>query len=259
MPSLLTWRLWRALRFPDETSPLFQRVQAQPSVIPGRGLLRRLSPLLSAVAVLLSAVAVLIAPALLLVMSNLFGGLVALNVMNTINREREQQTYDLLALTPFGRGTANWQIAAACLNRLDAIDRLASLRSLALMTLVLLLIYSLGGRTLTPILFLALLLALNLDAIQSQVVGCLSGMLAQEFTGHSASFVALAIFAFAQVIAVYLPVTGIAILVFNLCRRAGIDRWLGDALVGGIALALLFLLRETIIRLMWRELERRLL
>ena len=259
MPSLLTWRLWRALRYPDEGNPVFERVQAQPSVIPGRRLIRRLSSLLGVVSALLLAGVVVIAPLALFVASNLFGALVALNVLATINRERELGTYDLLALTPMGLGQANWQIACACLDRLGAVERLASLRSLALLTLIFLLVYALGGRIITPFLVLGLLLALNLDAIQSPIVGCLSGMLAQSFSGDSASFAAVSIFAFAQVIAVYLPVTGAAILLYDLLHRATLNPWLADGVTAVLVLAFFFLLREAVIRLMWHELERRLL
>ena len=66
--------------------------------------------------------------------------------MSTINREREQGTYDLLALTPAGLGSANWLIAAACAYRLNAVERLAQLRTLALTMLVLLLFLSFRGR-----------------------------------------------------------------------------------------------------------------
>ena len=44
---------------------------------------------------------------------------------------------------------------------------------------------------LTPIAMAVGLLTLNLDAIQSLSVGCLSGMLAQEFSDSSASFVSI--------------------------------------------------------------------
>ena len=256
---LLTWRLWRALRYPDETSPVFQRIQSQPSLLPGQAWLRRIMPALRYLSALVSALVVLVAPGVLLLMSNLFGALAALNIMNTINREREQGTYDLLALTPFGRGSANWQIATACLSRLDAIERLASMRSLALLTLILLLVYSLGRETLTPVLVFGLVLALNLDAIQTPIIGCLSGMLAQTFSGHSASFVAVAIFAFAQVIVVYLPVTEVALLLYNRLHARDINRYAADAVVVLVALGLMFGLRELVIRLMWRELENKLL
>jgi hypothetical protein len=259
LPSFLTWRLWRALRYPDEASPLFQRIRAQPSVLPGQALMRRVAPALRYLAALISALLVLVAPGALLLMSNVFGALVALNVMNTINREREQGTYDLLALTPFGRGAANWQIAAACLSRLDAIERLASMRSLSLLTLILLAVYSMGRETLTPVLVFGVMLALNIDAIQTPIVGCLSGMLAQTFSGHSASFVAVAIFAFAQVILVYLPVAEATIVLYNWLHSLDMHRFAADAIVVTVALGLLFGLREVIIRLMWRELENRLL
>lgn len=256
---MLTWRLWRALRYPDEGHPLFLRIAAQQNLIPGGAALRRLEPIYHAVSVIVSALLIIVAPALLLIVSNLLGALVAFNVTNTIDRERQQGTYDLLGVTPDGLGAANWQIAAACTYRLNVIERLASLRSLALTTLILLLVYSLGAVPITPIPVLVLLVALNIDAIQSQVVGCLSGMLAQVFSDTNAVFAALAIFVFSQLILVYLPIVGAALVLYDFMRDLPIHRWLADGIVALVALAALVLVREAIIRVMWRELESRLL
>lgn len=231
-------------------------MQAQPIEFPG---LRLLSPLNRVVSFLLPAV-VIVAPFVLVVASNVIGALVAFNVMSTIQRERTQRTYDLLALTPIGLGRANWMIAAACAHRLDAVDRLASLRSLTIITMSLLILNFLFTSGVFPaIAFITLFVALNLDAIQSLAIGCLSGMLAQVFHEQGAPYAALAIFVFAQIIAVYLPVTAVTILLFDALRRTATDNWLGNSLIAVIALALLFLLREAIIQVMWRALERRLM
>jgi hypothetical protein len=259
LPALLTWRLWRALRYPDEIHPLFQRVQAQPLDIPGRKVVRALSPLYEATAFLLSVVLFVVAPLALVLVANLFGAVVAYNVMSAIQRELDQRTYDLLALTPMGLGRANWLIAAACAHRLDVVDRLASLRSLALIMLLLLIFYLSRSGIFPALTLLIAFVALNLDAIQSLIIGCLSGMLAQVFREQGAPFAALAIFAFTQIIAVYLPMTGLAILVFNLLRRTLSDNWIGNTLIALLMLGLMFLLREAILQGMWRALERRLL
>jgi hypothetical protein len=250
---MLTWRLWRALRSPEEDDPLFQRVRAQPLVIPGQKLLRPLMPIYQATAVITSVVTMVIAPAALFFGANLFGAMLAFNIMNTINSERERGTYDLLALTPPGRGQINWLIAAACAYRLNLIHRLAELRILALITLVLLLLYSFQSEVLTPIAAVGLLIALNLDGIQTLIVGCLSGMIAQRFEGHGAPFAALAIFVFLQIVVVYLPITALCILLLPHAR------WEFDGIVVGGVLAALYIVREIIIRLVWRDLEQRLL
>ena len=255
MPALLTWRLWQALRYPDEIHPLYQRMQAQPTDFPG---LRLFSPLNRVMAILLPAV-VVVAPVVLLLAANILGAVVAFNVMSTIQREREQRTYDLLALTPMGLGRTNWLIAAACAYRLNAVDRLASLRSLALITVILLMLYLTSSGVLPALTVLVVFVALNLDAIQSLTIGCLSGMLAQIFREQGAPYAALALFIFAQIIAVYLPVTGAAILLFDALRHTLEDSWLGTSLVALSVLVLVFLLREAIIQVMWRALERRLL
>ena len=262
---MLTWRLWQALRFPDEEHVLFRRLQRQSIALPGQVLFRPVTRsrifqwFWRILMALLPAVVIVIAPAALLLTSNLFGALVAFNVMSTISREREQGTYDLLALTPIGLGAANWLVAAAWTQRLAAVDRLASVRTLTIILLTLLLVSSLGGERLTPVLVVALLVGLNVDAIQSLIVGCLSGMLAQRFDDVGSPFVALAVFAFVQIILVYLPVATAAILLNELLLRAALTPLLNDVIFAGVLVGLLFGLREAIIRLMWRDLERRLL
>lgn len=280
LPTLLTWRLWRALRFPDETHPLFQRLQAQPIQIPGLRLFVPIAEVvggLARVALVVfilvglltlaaigfrddgAAALVFVPPLALVLVSNGFGALIAFNIMSTINREREQHTYELLGVTPMGLGAANWLIAAACAYRLNAVERMAQVRTLAVLVMILMVFISFQGTAYAPVTMLALLIALNLDAIHSLTIGCLSGMLAQVFTEKGAPFAALAIFAFAQIIAVYLPLTGLAILLTTLLRRMLADNWLGNALVAVSLLGLLFAVREAILQAMWRALERRLL
>lgn len=262
---VLTWRLWSALRYPDELHPLFQRVQRLPIDIPGKRLLRPVYThrvfkfVWGFLSALLSVVVVVVAPVALLVVSNLLGALVAFNVMGTINRERDQGTYDLLALTPSGLGASNWLIAAAWTQRLGAVDRLASLRTLAIILLTIALLSSVGAERYSPITMLALLVALNLDAIQSLIAGCLSGMLAQQFEGSGSPFAAVAIFVFAQIITVYLPATVTAILLYNALRGFEWERWVIESITALVAVLLIFALHEIVIRWMWRALERRLL
>src|SRR4051812_19887282 len=138
---MLTWRLWRALRFPDEENRLFERVQEQPVELPGQRYLRPFAPITHVLATLLPALVVVIAPLALLLAANILGALIAFNIMRVIRRERDGHTYDLIALIPIGLGAANWQIAAACTVRLNAIDRMAQFRTLAVITLVLLMFY----------------------------------------------------------------------------------------------------------------------
>ncbi len=256
---MLTWRLWRALRYPDEDNPLFERVQEQPVEVPGQRYLRPLAPVYHIFASLLPALVVVVAPVALLLASNILGALIAFNVMRVIRRERDGHTYDLLALIPMGLGAANWQIAAACTLRLNAVERLSQFRTLAVITLVLLMFYLSRVSILTSLGLLVIFVALNLDGIQSLIVGCLSGMLAQSVGEDGSPFAALAIFAFVQIIVVYLPVTAAAIVLLDAARpvRFGDESVYG--VVALILLALLFALREIIIRILWHMLERRLL
>jgi hypothetical protein len=256
---MLTWRLWRALRFPDEGHPLFERVREQPVEVPGQRYLRRLSPLGQVFASLLPALVVVVAPVALLLASNVLGGMIAFNVMQVIRRERDGHTYDLLALLPMGLGAVNWQIAAACTLRVDAVDRMAQFRTLAVVSLVLLMFYLSRYSLWVSASVLIAFMALNLDALQSLIIGCLSGMLAQSVGETTSPFAALGLFAFAQIILVYLPVTAAAIVLYNAARPVRYDGEGVYVIVALILLGMLFGLREVIIRVMWRMLEWRLL
>jgi hypothetical protein len=257
---VLTRRLWAALLQPDETHPLFGRVRAQIVRWPaGTARLGRFHKPLSWLALPFNALLVVIAPAALPVAMNLLGGLVAFNIMTTIERERTQHTYDLLALTPAGRGQINWLIAVGCVYRLRLIEQITNLRTLAVLTTVLLIFYSFQGTILTPLALILGLIALNLDAIQTLILACLSGMLAQEFSTQGAPYAALAIFTFVQIMLVYLPVTIAVIVLAVALFERHLDQWLIETTAAGLGLVLSFGLREGIARLMWRELERRLL
>jgi hypothetical protein len=279
---MLTWRLWRALRHPDEDHPLFQHFLRQQIAIPGARFLRRLQALPERLALIAStlrafvlifmllmiaitvtggrdSLVVLLVPLTLVLVANGYGALVAFNVMSTIKTERQQGTYDLLALTPTGLGASNWLMATAWTQRLNVVERLATMRTLITVLLVLLSFMLYQNGIFTPVLGLALMLVLNIDAIQTVISGCLSGMLAQELGENSSPFVALALFAFVQIILVYLPVMLISIALFLALHRAIASAWLAEIVFSLVILVLLFVLREVIIRLMWRELERRLL
>ena len=62
------------------------------------------------------------------------------------------------------------------------------------------------------------MLALNLDAIQTLIVGCLSGMLAQEF--GDVPFVGAGDLRLRADHPVYLPVTAVGILLYDILRRS---------------------------------------
>ena len=203
--------------------------------------------------------AVLLVPLTLVLVANGYGALVAFNVMNTIKAERQQGTYDLMALTPTGLGESNWLMATAWAQRLSVVERLATVRTLITVLLALLSFMLYQNGMLTPVLGLALMLALNVDAIQTVISGCLSGMLAQELGESSSPFIALALFAFVQIILVYLPVTLVMIALYVSLRSAVPSLLLADALLSAVLIGLPFAIREILFRLMRRELERRLL
>lgn len=201
----------------------------------------------------------LLLPITFVVLTNLGSALLAFNVTSTLKRERQQNTYDLLALTPTGRGASNWLIATAWTRRLQVIERLGSLRTLMSVLVVLLSVIVSQNGGFTPMLAVGLMLALNFDAIQTVISGCLSGILAQELGESGSPFIALALFAFVQLILVYLPVTLVLIPLFIALRSTIPSVLLADALLSVILIGLPFAIREILFRLLWRELERRLL
>jgi hypothetical protein len=253
-----TWQLWHGLFSPPETSPVFQRVLRAPIPWPSfvRRFMRALQPVIRFIAPLEQVIIAICAPFLLPIAANLIGLLFAYYVASFISRERERGTYDLLALTPVGEWDASWAICLACVYRFNVLDQINFMRAMAILGIILLAFPVLAGGGLGIVLLITAGIAMQFDAIQTIVVGCLCGMLGQTYDG-SASNVGMssaALFVGVQLM-VYAPV----VILFSLIVFTPGLRYEDIGVAAPLAvLILLFALHEITIRLLWTALRRRL-
>lgn len=257
MFSFKTFQLWQGLLNPPESSPIFQRVLDAPLPIPpitvrGTQILR---PLLKVLDPLARIVAAVIAPVLLPILSNLTGFLFAYYCAAFISRERERGTYDLLALTPAGEWDTTWTICLASVHRFRLLGQINFVRVMAVLGMILLAFPLTVPNSEWVIGLVIVGIALQLDAMQSVIVGCLCGMLGQTYPASAANagISGAALFGAAQILCVYLPSASLIALIVATPSL----RFINPHLIN-LAVVLTVLLHEIVIRVLWGVLRNRL-
>ena len=253
-----TWQLWDGLFNPPEHSAVFQHILRTPFPLPPavRRTFNILSPIWRVIAPFARIILAFGALFVLPLGANLIGALFAYYVANFISRERERGTYDLLALTPAGEWDTAWTICLASVYRFNILDSLNFMRAMAILGVILLVFPVVGGSSDGLALLITAGIAVQFDAVQTIVIGCLCGMLGHTYSASAtnAGTWGAALFAAAQ-IAVYIPAT----LVYSLIVFVPGLRYSDIGIVAPLmVLLLLFLLHELVIRLLWRNLRYRL-
>lgn len=255
--------LWKGLFNPPVDSPIFQRVMRAP--LPRVRLIERVDRVYRAaegfIMPLLRLAAAVLAPVLLPVACNVIGALFAYYVAAFISRERERGTYELLALTPEGEWDTAWTICLASVYRFNVLWHVNFLRVMAVLGAILLALPLFFPASGDVVVLVALVIALQFDAMQSIVVGCLCGMLGQAYQ-HSAANAGISgasLFAAAQVLGVYVP-AALIYWVLTSVTIQNVDSQIVDSqiMAGLAACAALVVLHEIVIRGLWTVLRRRL-
>lgn len=199
---MVTPLLWRALKHPPATHPLFRRTV----ILPVRASAHYLSWANFVINIVIGlsryapTLLFLMMPVILLPLGLTYGLDCALRVGNAIGREYEQNTYYLLALSPPGPLAAMWTLCASALYRNHDFMRLRDIvrgtltsglvGSLAVAAILLVMnsqvftIYAQpAAMTLTDLAnFLMILGAVYAEYIQSLVLGVLVGLLVSTLT-----------------------------------------------------------------------------
>jgi hypothetical protein len=182
--------------------------------------------------------------------SSLYAVTWAVSISAAIIREHEHRTYDQLCLAPSGALGVNWAICAGVLHRDDALGWIDFLRKLmaALLLFILLAVLlttALRQNTFDLFQFLALLLDMltlaamsYIDHVQSIVLGSLVGMLMPVYLRNNIDVRISTIVVFLASQAVTFLA---AVLVWNVEIRL-------------LSVAVAYLLRESLIILVWRTL-----
>jgi hypothetical protein len=271
---LTTWKLWRMLKNPPRNHPLFMRMsKAQAAPLPRHINIAAMSILVVMICFLTAVIPPLLSVALFLpVLFAVFNGSVyglvwAVRVSRTIVHEHEQRTFEILSIAPDGALGSSWAICTGCIHRSRAFDHLRpfSLEEFALAWVVSL-ILSAGkwqqyinsfqeNLFLFPILVLltySLLLVLTFyfNNIQSVIIGVLVGIGMPIYVRSrlDAQVWAVGLYMLIQIVT-YLLTWILGGVLLPMVLTTGIA---SEVLSAFLSLGLFFLLRETVIALLWR-------
>lgn len=250
---MITWRLWRGLRYPPADHPLFKRTVEQ---------VNRVIPPWYLMLLLIITAPIVIVPGLTVagtVYSLLWTSTIAVN----INREQQAANYDQLAVLPIGTIGVHWLIATACLHRNRSFLNLHGPGFWLIRSMTLFVIVSSGfsghfvmddpaGQIRAGIAFAACMVVLLAENYQSVVSGALIGMVIPALERDRFSVGALAFSAQAGLLFVlYVPLMLMVVLAVPAPADAAAHpvqfALILTGLVGGF-----ILLREWVNHRLWR-------
>lgn len=280
-----TWKLWRALKHPLADHPLFLRVAVLPPSFETearRNLMMTVLAvlLLPGLCVLLTVapgiiVAVFAMPILYVVFNGMIFGMVwAARISSAITREQQQQTYDVLSMTPAGALGAHWLISTGCVHRSGGFNRLqvispeeffiSTLAAIALSVERSQHVYVESVANIGLIQFLMIvvyvvvfLVAFYLNHIQSVLNGVLIGMLIPSLSNNRLDS---QLYAFGTYLLLqFATLALIATIVFGLLPGLLPQRdILSNIVIALLGLGVFYVVREAVIRALWVILTRHL-
>jgi len=270
---MMTRWLWRALSDPPGVHPLFQRRVLLPSNLPRQDftLANAFVNVVLGIGCHLPMLLFVLMPLFMLVLGTAYGLDCALRISSAIARAQEDDTYNLLSLTPGGAIGASWALCTSALYRHHDFRRLQTMVQvtvvIGLAMTPIIAAFSIivpvdlnNGRFLMPqdvlvnfLNLLALLIILYLEYLQSTVQGALVGMLIPTTVRNrlDANLYALLAFLLLQIL-VY---TAFVLAGFTLPALLAGD---APALLGPLRIALFYGIREGVIAWLWRRLAARL-
>ncbi len=278
---MTTWRLWRALQNPPSQHPIFQRAV----LLPDQVKTRRMTSWAGIVVKLVFGLGEysptllpLLIPVILLFIGMTYGLDCAVRVGDAIAKEREQDTFNLLSLSPSGALGTSWVMCTSLLYRNWDFDRLRKVIRASLIiagsvtfTIALLAMMLNSGlfnrfspssiTTLVDFISLMIVMAaLYIEFVQSTILGTLVGMFVPTYTQSriDTSLYTFGVFALLQ-ITTYLGSYFIGfVLLPSLYDQMGLSGEYARASLTLLRLGVFYLIRETIISGLWRVLIDRL-
>lgn len=253
---LTTWKLWRVLKKPPETHPLYQRtVETKGHPIPWYTGLAEL-------------IGVLLFVPMIVFTSAVYSMGWVVGISSSIAKERRQGTYDLLALSPGGPLGINWAVCLGCLYR-NQIYRSINTRDawIARFVIISILLFTLSapflgsdasaGQMLVALVYVAAVIAIvYLDHIQSILLSSLTGMLTPTYTTEqfNAQLWAFSVFVGVQT-ASYVATLLVTFVIVPALLPEGAAAQIIAVVIG---VSVFYGLREAVIGQMWRLLKERL-
>jgi hypothetical protein len=186
--SMTTWRLWRALKYPPVSHPVFRRVtSAYHEEMYGLNAIQNF--MLQAQVWFWPMLFLLDTRALIFMVfsGTIYGAIWTLRISGTVAMQRADGMDELLGLSPSGRIGMNWAICTGCLHRHAVFEQVNSQEawSTRLILFVPLIISAnvwfgqlLPNSGIVTVIWLGAFIALlYLDHVQSIIIGCLLGVL----------------------------------------------------------------------------------
>jgi hypothetical protein len=279
---MLTLKLWRALHNPPSIHPLFRRIVVLPSEAYRKRRYLSWANLIIALVVGLGEYAptilFLFMPLLLFVTGIIYGLDCALRVSSAIAREHENKMFQLLALAPPGPLGTSWTMCASALYRNREFDQLHMIVRSSLMIAVVLTIIigslvmfsqsAMVAKTSQPALptlinlihLGGVFIVIYAEYIQSALLGCLVGMLIPTYAESSldAGFYAFGLFMLLQISGYFLTALLGFYVLSSLYAILSLHGMYAEISLTILRVAIFILIREAVIRLVWRHLTERL-
>lgn len=278
---MTTWKIWRALHNPPALHPLFQRnVLRPPATVMARtaGWAGIVVSLVLGLGQQHPTILLLLMPFILLFTGITYGIDCAIRVGSAIAKEHENDTFNLLSLSPGGALGASWAMCTSSLYRNRDFDRLHTIMRGAVIvgiivivvvaTLVIIVHSEQFSRVPEPTFptivhivdLTVVLVALYLEYIQSAILGSLIGMLVPTYAENrlDTRIYTLGVFLFAQIITYFLAYWIGFVILPDLYDRLDITGDYVEISLSLLRLAVFFMIREVMISASWRSLVERL-
>jgi uncharacterized membrane protein YagU involved in acid resistance len=267
---MITWRLWQAFKHPPSDHPIFQRMTLNDysDQIELFSLLQRI--LIQGQIWLWPLVFMLNMRALTLMIfsGTLYGALWAVRISGTIAAERKSGRYDLLCLSPGGEVCAMWAICTGCLHQYRAFHQINSQEAWSVRLILFIpivistpfIVRQVFAVTLSTTFtgMLAIIVVFYLDHVQSIVFGTLAGVLASHYAPNPLDqrLWALAGFLALQITS-YVILVVLNLLIFPLFDHNW-GGWYAEIGVPLLMVASVYIVREIMLRSVWKSVKRRL-
>jgi hypothetical protein len=289
---MISWKIWRNLRNPPFSHPLFRRILINRTAIQmresdaysytimnARFVIELLASMMICAAMFSPVLIILGGIGLMLILNGTgYSLLWAVKTSGLIAQAREQQTYEIYCVSPEGALGVNWAICTGFLHRNGRLDQIHTLvRSLLIMGLVmvgivgfLLVSNSANGyaselvrgeverSSLMLVHVLVVIAAIFIDHIHSIVLGSIVSILVPTYTRRKidSQLGTFAVYLLLQ-IGTYL-LAGVIALEILPAVYAGSQSWLGHISLALLQVASFFAIREIVISLLWGHVANRL-
>jgi hypothetical protein len=278
---MTTWKIWRALHNPPSLHPVFQRTVLRPPALLSQrsfGWAGLVVNLVLGLGQYSPTILLVLMPFILIFTGITYGLDCAIRVGSTIAKERENDTFNLLSLSPSGALGASWAICTSALYRNRDFDRLHNVVRgsiiIMMITITIIALLTLALRsdnfsrvadpsfiTIIHLIDLtAVVVAIYIEYIQSAILGTLIGMFVPTYTQNrvDTSVYAMGGFLLLQITTYFLAYFFGFVILSDLYDWLKLHGDYSEISLSILRLGAFFVIREVMITTLWRALVERL-